>query len=404
MSGRYFAASSGLASTSKRVIEDDLDDANENNEAEKDDEEEEEEEEEDFMSDKFLLAAKETDAKTKRLSYSEKRRAAIRRGEEKGIIKSRAVREREAREEGLRTSLLMAPSHTTTSSSNATPPSGGGNKALDMMMKMGFKPGQALGKQINGSSLNTATQHDAVESQHDTEEEEDGFISLSGIGSKKRASSDNPSAASSKRTNDDRRIDPLEIKMRTGRAGFGVEENKRRKLAETVQQASSKASESIDDYRTRVQSNHLEKRAEGQLVSARKTCKELDEGKGINSNYLWLDPKEEEYRRRAILLGSSTSRYGNMQRPDSRLGDFGGDAVQADEDNVYGDDQSRRGAGDGRIDIELEDEAFEDDELDQREDDKLAFLQMDARTRLKETYGSQAEMENECPGEDEEDH
>jgi hypothetical protein len=102
--------------------------------------------EDDYLSDKFLTAgtAASTPTSTGTKTYSDLRRAAHRRAEEKNLVnrtKSRAEREREAREQGLSRSLIER------AEAEAAPGGGdGANKALAMMKKMGFKPGQALGQ------------------------------------------------------------------------------------------------------------------------------------------------------------------------------------------------------------------------------------------------------------------
>ena len=89
----------------------------------------------DFMSDALLQPAAAGAPTSKgNLSYTERRRQAANRSFERGRVQSRREQEREAREEGLRTNLMSAPSAAE-------------NKALGMMKKMGFMPGQALGKQ-----------------------------------------------------------------------------------------------------------------------------------------------------------------------------------------------------------------------------------------------------------------
>ncbi|OBZ76435.1 G patch domain-containing protein 11 [Grifola frondosa] len=98
-------------------------------------------EEDDYLSDKFLLettSATTSAAKT----YAEKRKEAQRLSalkNERNRTKSRRQRELEAREEGLSKSLFERAKEDEASG-------GQQSKALAMMMKMGFKPGQPLGK------------------------------------------------------------------------------------------------------------------------------------------------------------------------------------------------------------------------------------------------------------------
>jgi len=92
----------------------------------------------DYLSDKFLTVAELQKPKT----YSEKRKEALRESRLKGQqnrTKSKREVELESREEGLSKSLFERAEDDKASGR------GPENKALSMMMKMGFKPGQTLG-------------------------------------------------------------------------------------------------------------------------------------------------------------------------------------------------------------------------------------------------------------------
>lgn len=445
--------------------------------------------EDDFMSDKFLASAQAADDKTKK-TYSQMRREQLRKSQEKGHIKPRAEREREAREEGLRRNLLNPTSGSGTteggdaasghgSSSGSTPaPS---NKALEMMMKMGFKPGEALGKKTAPSAGSASTSRSASpaslgrraqEGDDREDQEDDGFISLDGssktaglgssnarpgLGTKRTAASmgfrEGPSSkqasepaptARPSTTKDDRRIDPIEIQMRTGRGGLGVEEAKRRKLASLVTDSAQRTQESASDYRSRTKDNFEERRAEGKLKGARKTLVELDTRHGVLRNYLWADPVEEQQRDGPAAGSLHDDRYTFASGKASkarlqRIGRFG--EYESDEEGGdFGDDQHftsrvsgaartadeiRRGeAGDGTggaDDGGLLEEVYDEEEMRKYEDDKEEFFAKDARTRLAETvdylrtkyfyclwcgaqYDSKEELDNECPGAAEDEH
>lgn len=96
--------------------------------------------EDDYLSNKFL--PDENANSSKPTTYSQLRRAVQNKAQsknEQNKIKSRRQREMESREEGLSKSLFeRAKEEEETGMSS-------GNKALSIMMKMGFKPGQALG-------------------------------------------------------------------------------------------------------------------------------------------------------------------------------------------------------------------------------------------------------------------
>lgn len=130
--------------------------------------------EDDYLADldKFLVASNTSTPKT----YSELRKDAQRRSKlknESNKLKGRRQRELEAREEGLSKSLFER------AKEEEAAGVGSGNKALSIMMKMGFKPGESLGKADNvnagesekalSSEASTGSSHTASGSQHKTE-------------------------------------------------------------------------------------------------------------------------------------------------------------------------------------------------------------------------------------------
>lgn len=163
-----------------------------------------------------------------------------------------------------------------------------------------------------------------------------------------------------------------------GRSGLGVEEAKRRKLAQAA--SKERQTENVDDYRSRAKLNHSEKRAEGQLKSVRKTCFELDDRSGVKDNFLWLDPLEEYHKEREKALGAR-SRF--------RIKDREGLGGEWDEDNDYGDDQGslahRRRDNMDEIELESDEEILDTEEMEKREADKAEFLRLSAVQRLRRT-------------------
>lgn len=96
--------------------------------------------EDDYLSNKFLPEEKTSSSKP--ATYSQLRKAAHRKAQsknEQNRIKSRRQREIESREEGLSKSLFERAKEEEEAGMNSE------NKALSIMLKMGFKPGQALG-------------------------------------------------------------------------------------------------------------------------------------------------------------------------------------------------------------------------------------------------------------------
>ena len=97
--------------------------------------------EDDYMSAAFVSET--PSAPSKPTTYAELRKAARRRGEDSVIRNAkrpRHEREAEAREQALNRSLFDTPTP-----DSPVPAAAPANKALGMMMRMGFKPGQALG-------------------------------------------------------------------------------------------------------------------------------------------------------------------------------------------------------------------------------------------------------------------
>lgn len=104
--------------------------------------------EEDYLSDKFLAQIEAAPKPQQPKSYIERRKQASKRSQllnERNRKKSRRLIELEAREEGLQTSLIQK-------AQEEAKETGKQNKALAIMMKMGFKPGQSLGGSHEESS------------------------------------------------------------------------------------------------------------------------------------------------------------------------------------------------------------------------------------------------------------
>jgi hypothetical protein len=102
---------------------------------------------EDYLSDKFLAQAAAASSSVKTYTErrkEEQRRAAIR--NEQNKRKSRRELEQESRQEGLSRSLFEREKDDGDGDGDAEDGAAPKSKALAMMMKMGFKPGQALGQ------------------------------------------------------------------------------------------------------------------------------------------------------------------------------------------------------------------------------------------------------------------
>jgi hypothetical protein len=108
--------------------------------------------EDDYLSDKFLVEPSSSAPRT----YSQLRKDAARQAKlknEQDRIKGRRERELESREEGLSKSLFER------AEEEGDVGGGAGNKALSIMMKMGFRPGQTLGTSVEESPNRSITPH-----------------------------------------------------------------------------------------------------------------------------------------------------------------------------------------------------------------------------------------------------
>jgi len=108
--------------------------------------------EDDYLSDKFLARLEEAPKPRQPESYIDRRKQALKQSQllnERNRKKSRKQMELEAREEGLQTNLIQK-------AQEEAKESGKQNKALAIMMKMGFKPGQGLGESHEESSSSSS--------------------------------------------------------------------------------------------------------------------------------------------------------------------------------------------------------------------------------------------------------
>jgi hypothetical protein len=117
------------------------------------------EDEDDYLSDKFLV---ESASLSQPKTYAQRRKEAQKQAQiknDENRLKSRRQREQESREEGLSKSLFERAKEEEESGIST------GNKALSMMMKMGFKPGQSLGipKDVGSPAIPHEVDHDLDE-------------------------------------------------------------------------------------------------------------------------------------------------------------------------------------------------------------------------------------------------
>ncbi|KAI0069009.1 hypothetical protein BV25DRAFT_1792352 [Artomyces pyxidatus] len=256
--------------------------------------------EDDYLSDKYLQL--EATAPSQPKTYHDKRKEALKRAQiknEQNRTKSRRQLELESREEGLSKSLFERANEEQASGS------GPGNKALAMMMKMGFKPGQSLGKvednpppkaspPVEKNTAATATQ--SLEGQEAVEQKKMGHI-----------------------------VQPLPLNEWAGKKGIGLGKraasptqlDRLAKLAKVEDEAGK------ESFRDRARREFEQRRAEGRLAPAQRTCTNLDESAGITFNVLWLNPHSPESFPEGLLdaLADAISNGDLVLGPDVPLAD-----------------------------------------------------------------------------------
>lgn len=116
------------------------------------------------------------------------------------------------------------------------------------MAKLGFKPGQALGRQAPPPSDNPHGEDAAAHAR------------------------------------DDKRTEPLNLVFKEDRGGIGLDNEKKRKIKEEADEAFKKVKHEEGDYRDRVRLERETRRAEAQFHAAQKVAERLDseaeEGEG----------------------------------------------------------------------------------------------------------------------------
>lgn len=217
--------------------------------------------EDDYLSDKFLL---DTHSTSKPSTYSSLRKEAQKKAflkNEQNKLKSRRQRELESRDEGLGKSLFERAKEEVDAGLSS------GNKALSIMMKMGFEPGRALG---SAGTIGDATVPDEVP----------------------------PSETHSAPSNTVNEVppshdptEPLPLNEWAGRKGIGLGKRARSPNAAERQTKLAKADEeaSHHDFRDRAREEYNERQAEARLLPAQRSCATMDEKVGRTYHALWLN-------------------------------------------------------------------------------------------------------------------
>ncbi|KAG1146966.1 hypothetical protein G6F61_009185 [Rhizopus arrhizus] len=265
--------------------------------------------EEDYMSLKFLEEAKSFENENKKESYSERRKRQLREQQQKAYIKPRHILEQEERERGLQTSV------------------DNDNKGMKMLMKMGFKKGNALGKK-----------------------------GTEGI------------------------MEPIKVDLKTGRQGIGMEsELRKREREEEEEMERKKVKIDPDDFRAIMAQRAKESQHMRYLVAAVSICQKLDEESGVESNILWLLKPEEEK-----------------------------------EDKEEGEEEEDKEEEDKEVEEETKQEIYPEEEVENLKslplDEKVEKLINYLREKYyycfwcRAKYEDQKDLDENCPGTDEEDH
>ncbi|KAI0751355.1 hypothetical protein C8Q80DRAFT_1156875 [Daedaleopsis nitida] len=379
-------------------------------------------EEDDYLSDKFLLEATQASSSSATKTYADRRKEALRKAalmNEHNRTKSRRELEREAREEGLNRSLFER-------AQEEAQESGTQNKALAMMMKMGFKPGQALGKdgEPAGSQLPVASDRDGDGERPEPAslpqvDEKDPEPMRAGIGA--RPAHDAVEAAVKLEGPSHRKV-PLALNEWEGRTGIGL---RKRAASPTAPERLAKMAKMAEDrahgsFRDRARQDYEERRAVGRLHPAQRTCSTLDEKAGIQFNVLWLNPDSPETFPDGLLDSLDDPALVNSiqkQHADHSIEGRLREKMQADALRPLTSSLDDVDAADGDDKAALRNPPYCEEDLQEA----VQFLRLGAHDRLTlvldylrrryaycfwcgTQYEDEEDMEQNCPGSDEDDH
>ncbi|KAG7097148.1 hypothetical protein E1B28_004526 [Marasmius oreades] len=363
--------------------------------------------EDDYLSDKFIIES--TIKPSGPQTYSQIRKDAQKRAQLKKE-QTRNKSQREIREEALNKSLFER--------AKEEEPSSGGNKALMMMMKMGFKPGQSLGKVNDEDDSLKAT------SSNKTRRAESDGESLAGAGNTSESQTrkqDDLISPTTIAVQPGHRTEPIPLNEWSGRQGIGTSRKLKRGAPSTSEERVAKmakmekeAVKAQDNFRVRTRLEYLERRAEGQLGPAQRTCVNLDEKAGKKFNVLWLNPENLDSFSPGLVhsLGQRPQRENSAGLATRLRKEMESDALSSVTHDY--DDLVESNISDTSLDSNSE---FSQNVLDEASQ----FLRLQARDRLElvltylrdeyaycfwcgTEYEGQEEMEEKCPGVDEECH
>ncbi|KAH7920272.1 hypothetical protein BV22DRAFT_1040030 [Leucogyrophana mollusca] len=388
--------------------------------------------EDDYLSDKFLLDAASASSQTAPKTYAQRRQQALKQSQlknEQNRLKSRRQREVEAREEGLSKSLFERAQEEKANGASG----GGASKALGIMMKMGFKMGQSLG-QTDPSSKVILPASTTVSPPENEDRQPSETVEESG--SRSPTDSEEPRASRSQH-----KTEPLPLNEWTGKKGIGLGKRTRSPLSTSRVAKMAKMAEdaaSHETFRDRARREYEERRAEGRLGPAQRTCQTLDEKAGILFNVLCLNPADPEAIPQGLIdaladyaqahgapsSGAESSRphpHRDPQAEATRLrNQMRADALLPVNSSLDGDDDDDEGVVGDTTDESLkprEHEQFSPETVEEA----AYFLRLGPRDRLRvllthlrdkyaycfwcgTQYEDQGDMERSCPGTEEDDH
>lgn len=174
-----------------------------------------------------------------------------------------------------------------------------------MMAKLGFKPGESLGKRTPPASSIANANAAAPESDS--------------------SSTHHPAASA--------RAEPLNLIFKEGRGGIGLDSEKKRKIREEAAEATKKIKREEGDYRDRVREERETRRAEAHVRAAQKVAERLDAEAEAGEAQTEVEAGEE---------GESREEDASNPQPQAKTGVV----IESDEDDIpertHSQDESRK--------------------------------------------------------------
>jgi hypothetical protein len=184
------------------------------------------------------------------------------------------------------------------------------NKGFKMMTKLGFKPGSALGKQPSPKPSDGA--------------------------SGSEASNGNVEGP---------RTEPINVIVKEGRGGIGLDSEKKRKFREETEQESKRVKAEEGDFRERVRLEREEKRTENLVRAAQKVAERLDaeaENANGDDNMDNIPTAEEKRKKQDRQDSEERSEKATSSKPISQVNILYRGLVRSREENLR-DLRIRRG-------------------------------------------------------------